>query len=390
MDICRRETGLAPRTLQSVNVCWLALGQTFARVCDVPTKGHDRQEPLRRNSESRPNGSDVTEPVSRRLSPESGSERDGAFLAAGLPRAEGRGLPEPAVEALNACGLADETTVFAPLTGGRSNHLWKFSGDGRNLVFKLYTDRATPLFPNDPNAEMLVLNHVGGTGIGPQPVTFLRFRDRTALVYEFVEGQPWQGDVTAVGALLARLHAIPPPDGLRTVHQGGRAIIDAGNRMLSRCGGPDVRRLLRLRPEPPDVPDAPRVFLHGDAVPDNLIDSPHGLRLIDWQCPARGDPAEDLAVFLSPAMQALSGRAALSKAEKSRFLDSFGNPALSERFHALAPAFHWRNAAYCLWQSAQGETDYLAGFKLECELLEKLAEQDTCQRNCGAERHQDN
>ena len=262
--------------------------------------------------------------------------------------------------------------MFEPLRGGRSNHLWKFSGHNRKLVVKLYTNRATDLFPNDPDAEMLALNHASGAGVGPTPVTALRIGERSALIYEFIEGRRWQRDVVAVSALLARLHAIPPPDGLRTIPAGGQAILETGSRMLSECAGPDALRLIDLRPETPEVPTVPKAFLHGDVVPDNLVDSPHGLRLIDWQCPARGDPAEDLAVFLSPAMQVLYGCEPLSDAGKHRFLNAFGDYELSDRYYLLAPAFHWRMAAYCLWKSERGETDYVAGFRLECDLLEKL------------------
>ena len=37
--------------------------------------------------------------------------------------------------------------------------------------------------------------------------------------------------------------------------------------------------------------------------------------MIDWQCPAAGDPCEDIYSFLSPAFQILSGRAAIEDLE---------------------------------------------------------------------------
>ena len=294
-------------------------------------------------------------------------ERDGPSPE--MPEARQPDPPAPVTRALNACGLVDRSTKFEPLRGGRSNLLWKFSSDGRSLVCKLYTSRSTPLFPNDPASEALALRQISGKALGPELVTTVNAGGRTALVYEFVEGGRWRGDAVAAGALLARLHAVRPPDGLRTILAGARAILGIGDRMLSDCDGPDAQRLADLRPEMPDVPAVPQVFLHGDVVPENLVDSPDGLRLIDWQCPACGDPAEDVAMFLSPAMQALYGSAPLSDAEKCRFLDALGDPALAERFNALAPSFHWRMAAYCLWQSARGETDYLAGFRLESAAL---------------------
>jgi len=295
--------------------------------------------------------------------------------------------PAPVIRALRDRGLAGGPTAFEPLEGGRSNHLWKFADNGRDLVCKLYTDRATPLFPNDPDAEWLALEQVSGKDLGPRPVTTVNAGSDIALVYESIEGRRWRSDIAAVGALLARLHAIPPPDGLRVIPAGGKAIVDVGQKTLSGCHGTDALRLLDLRPEPPDVPVVPQAFLHGDVVPENLVDGRHGLRLIDWQCPARGDPAEDLAVFLSPAMQALYGGAPLSEAEKDHFLDASGDPALAERYRALAPAFHWRMAAYCLWRSMRGEADYLTGFRLETELLETLTQPDPRQRDADTDRH---
>ena len=47
-------------------------------------------------------------------------------------------------------------------------------------------------------------------------------------------------------------------------------------------------------------------LIHGDTVPNNFIQSVDALVLIDWQCPALGDPVLDLAIFLSPAMQQIA------------------------------------------------------------------------------------
>ena len=314
----------------------------------------------------------MTRSVLRSPDPETDRARDGISPKTPLPEAGQPGPPVPVTRALNACGLADGSTRFEPLRGGRSNLLWKFSSNGRSLVCKLYTNRSTPLFPNDPDAEELALRHVSGKALGPEFVTTVKAGGRTVLVYEFVDGERWRSDAAAVGALLARLHAVPPPGGLRTITAEVGGILGLGDWMLSGCGGPDAQRLADLRPRTPDVPAVPPVFLHGDVVPENLVDSPHGLRLIDWQCPACGDPAEDLAMFLSPAMQTLYGGAPLSSADRIRFLDALDDPALAERFAALAPSFHWRMAAYCLWQSVRGETDYLVGFRVESEMLESL------------------
>ena len=55
-------------------------------------------------------------------------------------------------------------------------------------------------------------------------------------------------------------------------------------------------------------------------------------------------------------------RAILSRcpAEEQRFLSAYGDAETASRYQALAPWFHWRMAAYCLWRASSGATDYLA------------------------------
>lgn len=120
-------------------------------------------------------------------------------------------------------------------------------------------------------------------------------------------------------------------------------------------------------PDTPAVPPGgPAVPIHRDPVPGNVIVGADGLRLIDWQCPALGDPAEDLAVFLSPAMQQLYRGAPLAEDEVRAFLNAYPDHAVVARWSALRPWFGRRMAAYCLWQAARGAADYghAAGLEL--------------------------
>jgi aminoglycoside phosphotransferase (APT) family kinase protein len=115
-------------------------------------------------------------------------------------------------------------------------------------------------------------------------------------------------------------------------------------------------------PAPPDPgvppPARPRL-VHGDAVPGNLIATPAGAVVaIDWQCPAAGDPADDLSLFLSPAMQRLYRGAPLSAGERARFLAAYPDRTTVERFLALEPLLAWRIAAHCRWRARRGEADY--------------------------------
>ena len=79
----------------------------------------------------------------------------------------------------------------------------------------------------------------------------------------------------------------------------------------------------------------------------NFIAGPGGIRLIDWQCPGIGDPAEDLWAFLSPAFQVLFNHAPLTLQERETFLMAYGEKEPRARLDNLAPYFAHRMAAYC-------------------------------------------
>ena len=115
------------------------------------------------------------------------------------------------------------------------------------------------------------------------------------------------------------------------------------------------------------MPSEHEVLLHCDIVAGNVIVEDGTARLIDWQCPGRGDPCEDIASFLSPAMQLLYRGKILSAQEISEFFDAY--PTHQPRYEALAAAYHFRMAAYCQWQIEQGQNDYVAGLEAELAAL---------------------
>jgi hypothetical protein len=243
--------------------------------------------------------------------------------------------------------------AWRPLTGGRTNRLWRV-GD---TVVKAYDPAAaSPLFPNEPLAEARALAHLAPLGLGPALIGAAE----SWVAYRFTEGVPWRSDPAPVARLLHRLHAAPSP-GFRSIPSGSGAILAQTRGILRDCKG-------GIGPAPTDPGIPPTVqprLLHGDAVPGNIIDGPGGLTLIDWQCPASGDPAEDLATFLSPAMQWLYRGKVLSDGERSAFLASYPDPAVIARYLSLAPLFRWRMAAHCLWKWERGASDYAAALKLE-------------------------
>lgn len=258
-------------------------------------------------------------------------------------------------------GHVSRRAIWSQLMGGRSNPVWQITSDDmpHDLVCKLYdAAAATPLFANDGTREALVLKYLAGKGIAPDFVGFLDSALGASVLYRHVDGIPWSGAVEGVAQLIARLHQITPPEELPETVTSPVSLI-AETQAMARAIGLDL-------PPPPDIttdlPQPTRRFLHGDVVPGNVVVMADGLRLIDWQCPSIGDPAADLAIFLSPAMQILYGNQPLSSEEQSDFLSAYlaagGDAVGVARYTALAPLFHWRMACYCHWKAAHGDAAY--------------------------------
>ena len=111
--------------------------------------------------------------------------------------------------------------------------------------------------------------------------------------------------------------------------------------------------------------------LNTDVVVGNLICANDGLRLIDWQCPALGDPVVDITMFLSPGMHLIYGSKKFNMSDYESFLMNL-NPHLSERYRVLGPLYHWRLAAYCFWKAEQGNVEYKNAARAEIDLLKLI------------------
>ncbi len=258
------------------------------------------------------------------------------------------------------------------MDGGRTNSIWRITGRAGDFVCKLYqSQNDNPLFPNDPKAEVLALQALEGHKIAPALHSVFQTRLGTCVIYSYEEGSVWSGDTAPVALLLRRLHAMAPPATLRSIPSGSGALWNASRDIAGMCS--DVPPELLQVPQSPPVPACENPsFLHGDAVAGNILIGAGGARLIDWQCPAAGDPCEDIAVFLSPAMQHLYGENQLSNGEVAAFLNAYGDEKTAARFKALQPFFYMRMAAYCLWKAQRGQADYLHAMQLELAALKGL------------------
>ena len=241
-----------------------------------------------------------------------------------------------------------------PLVGGYWNDVSRVRGDGVDWVVKAFaTQDGWRLFPILPDDEARALMVLRGRDVAP---TFVAYHPRVGerpavLVYEWVEGAMWTEGTAPVGDLMRRQHAVPA-DGFREVPTGSDGILEQGDRLLAGAEPGDAAALRARRPTVRVQPSPRRVLLHTDAGTGNVIVGADGPRLIDWQCPALGDAAEDLFTFLAPAFQVVFGHEPLAPAERAAFLEAYGDPAAEARLAALEPALTYRFAAYCAMRRA--------------------------------------
>lgn len=246
-----------------------------------------------------------------------------------------------------------------PMEGGRTNHVWRFG----NTVVKLYLkDADTPLFPNSPNSEWVVLENLVGQNLAPKPIKAIDSKHGPLVLYHLEQGEKGFKKVEHVAAAMGRLHRLLQPQEL-SVAKLGKAVVEDG---LSMLGSNSTLR--EIMPHPPALP-METCLIHRDPTPSNMIQQGGAIKFIDWQCPAIGDPMEDICHFLSPAMHVLYGFPELTKTQKDAFLAAYPSGETRQRYETCGRAFHWRMACYCQWQIKRGQNDYKAAFDAEMTYL---------------------
>ena len=254
------------------------------------------------------------------------------------------------------------------MTGGRSNHVWRA---GPTVIKAYQHSHKNPLFANDSIREQFSLKALAGTGMAPQFLAAGTVNGTNWLAYSHIEGVVWRTDTRHVAQLLGRLHDHIGFDGLPKGMNGSVELANQTLAILEQCNTPNQLRGLTPMGQVTAIENL--VLIHGDPVPGNLVEHDGTLTLIDWRCPQLGDPAEDLALFLSPAMQLLYRGKPLAQDEENAFLNAYPDRAVVARLQALKPWFHWRMAAYCLWRSEQGSRCDHDAMMLELNALQSIS-----------------
>lgn len=279
-------------------------------------------------------------------------------------------MPDHLRNALVSRRIISSGCQTVPLSGGRTNHLWRVDTAKGSIVIKGYTATDTnPLFSNSPADEARLLTHLHGTGLAPDLLDAFTLPQGPVLVYAHIDGTQWQQDTRKAAHALESLHRTPPLASLPRAPDGSADLTRQTLSILSACNSAEAHTIAALKPRSPVKASGRDALLHGDPVPGNLIATDARIVFIDWQCPQRGDPVNDLALFLSPAMQHVYRGAPLTPSDRQSFLSSFSDPELAPRYHALAPWYHWRMAAYCLWRCETGNRDDRTALALELDAL---------------------
>ena len=282
--------------------------------------------------------------------------------------------PEPigAAEILSLLGRdTNEPVVITKLAGGYRNIIHRVEGEDFDCIVKQCAPPDdNPMFPLLFEDEWRSLAAFEQYGIAPCLIA--TDPDRRLLAYRFIPGDVWDGDLVGLGALLSRVGQVPPPGWLRKLPSGVGELRAHTIRILGEVADPPGGLLQHF-----DVPDGsfPTRLVHTDCGPGNVIGGSGQYVLVDWQCPGRGDPVEDLAAATSPGVQILYGRVPMEKADVDELLASYGDSPTTERYRWKAPLYSARFAAYCAWRierlSQHPDADrYREALAAELEFLE--------------------
>jgi thiamine kinase-like enzyme len=220
------------------------------------------------------------------------------------------------------------------LGGGITNHNFRARFGGCEVVVRL-PGNDTELLGSDRAGERQANSLAADVGVAPELVAALD--DPAVLVTAFIEGPTMEapqlrepGALAEVGAALRRVHGC---GAIGARFDAFRLVEDYAAATRSRGGEvPDAYErahavAARIETIPIFAGEAP-VLCHNDLLPANFIDSPDGVRLVDWEYAGMGNRWFDLGNF------AVNNE--LGPAEEEDFLSAYlGAPATPVGLAAL-------------------------------------------------------
>ena len=239
------------------------------------------------------------------------------------------------------------------MVGGHSNHVWRYKG-AQEIVLKKYLKVPLgSLFENSLQEEEKALKTVKKINIAPKFVK--SWPDLSIIAYRYIEGVPWHNDIKAVAKLILEKEKINP-EKFKEVSCEPEELLRQGDVFLAKCQKlPKVKR-----PHLEQISPVKKFsLLHRDIRQNLISEFKGGIKLIDWQTPAKGDICEDIFSFISPGFQILADGTPLSAQDLNSFWKFFERPDLYERYRKIRAAFAWRHGSYCWWKSTIVKSRYL-------------------------------
>jgi thiamine kinase-like enzyme len=269
-------------------------------------------------------------------------------------------LPADTMERLEVqLGPAEgEPTV---LGGGITNHNFRARFGGREVVVRL-PGNDTELLGSDRPGEREANSLAAGVGVAPEVLAHLE--DPVVLVTAFVEG-PTMGSpelrepraLTEVAAALRKIHGCGAAigarfDAFRLVEAYAAATRERGGTVPPAY---EVAHAAAARIEGVAALDGGgAVLCHDDLLPANFIDTPGGIRIVDWEYAGMGNRWFDLGNF------AVNNE--LGAAEEEAFLTAYlgapPTPAELAALRLMRLMSDFREAMWGVVQQAISDLDF--------------------------------
>lgn len=199
-----------------------------------------------------------------------------------------------------------------------------------------------------------------------------QFLPNGVLVMEYINGRPldYEKDLAAAAACLADIHSlfIPPENSLISVRKPLQAILLECEQMFSVYESSPlaesakikwIRKLLEKGEKRIHALDMSNPYLcciNTELNNTNFLVEENGFaRLVDWEKPLLGDPAQDLGHFLAPTTTFWKTDIIFDRAQTDAFIDSYIQQAanrypvynLRERVGAYIPITCLRGITWC-------------------------------------------
>jgi len=278
-------------------------------------------------------------------------------------------LQADTVERLEAqLGAAEgEPTV---LGGGITNHNFRARFGGREVVVRL-PGNDTELLGSDRSGEHQANSLAAAAGVAPAVLAHLE--DPVVLVTAFVEGPTMEspelrdpGALAEVGAALRTIHGC---DEIGSRFDAFRLVEDYAAATRARGGTvPDAYERAHAAAarieSAPAFRGEPVVLCHDDLLAANFIDTPDGIRIVDWEYAGMGNRWFDLGNFavnneLGPAEEEALLNAYLGTA----YLEAPPAPADLAALRLMRLMSDFREAMWGVVQVAISDLDFdFAGY----------------------------